>query len=209
MDFDVCIRSLDRRAIAYVLDHLRNANVLCSALYEIVSQESGAAFTIAPKTASTDKLHRFREGDLLPQDWSRNVTLQNAQGVLAPIPSLVAERAERILETLEAFPAGACVIDDANPRWGELNLADNPFAFGVGDEVYHCLAYADGKAAIKQTLELGDAHWHGVAAICARAPSIDSRRIVSAESLRASAATVVEITCAAYDGEGFIGWRRG
>jgi hypothetical protein len=50
--------------------------------------------------------------------------------------------------------------------------------------------------------------WHGVAAVCGRGPEIDGTQTASLDALAEVVETVSLITCVAYDGEGFVAWKR-
>lgn len=204
---NIRIFPLDVRGKEYVLAHLGDVNTFCSALLETVSREEGDVFTIAPATTPLEKLYKFEEGGLLPEHWSQAIVLPGGQGTLVPKASLRASHAQRVLESLSNLPGGVCIVDDFNPIWGEALHDLGPYAFGVGKEVYHLLTGSEDSEAVEQVLHDGDTIWHGLAAVCARAPIISVTRESTAEELQACAGTVVEITCTAYDGEGFVGWR--
>lgn len=200
---------LDARGEAYVREHLTNVNVLSSALLEVVMASRGRTWTLAPSATAIDHLHDFARGGLLVSnlDFSRAIPVATG-GTLMPVDSLHLERAERVLETMARFPGSVCVVDDFNPTWGDGVYQPEPTAFGVGGEVYHLATGTETPDEMADLLALGDTVWHGVSAVCAPAGRVTRADLSSATALRACASTVVEITCTAYDREGFVIWTR-
>jgi hypothetical protein len=181
--------ALDDRGLDYVREHLDGVNAFCSELLAVVEQVPGETFTFAPLNVMGERVYRFTEGGL-------------------PSGSLLELRAERILELLDTDADACCIVDDFNPRWGDPCLEDSPTAFGVGEEVYHLLTAESGLELIATVIGEADTIWHGVAAVCTPPPSDQTGAQSTLEALRTCAKSVLEITCTAYDGEGFVVWKR-
>ena len=181
---------LDDRGLDYVLEHLSGVNLFCSALAEVVTSAPGETWTSMSLDVRGERAYRFSEGGL---------------GLNASAASL---RAARIASLLDADADACCIIDDFNSRWGDHELEDSPTAFGVGEEVYHLLNGASDAADIAQMLQTTDCIWHGVAAVCVPRPLETADDQSALAALHECARTVVEISCTAYDGEGFVVWRR-
>jgi hypothetical protein len=100
----------------------------------------------------------------------------------------------------------AAIVDDQLyfsdiERWG---IGGRDFA--CGDEADHLLTADMTQEAVADVL--GHSGWLTVvAALCARAPNVADNRASSGEIV-ACAETVLEVTCTAYDNEGFVRWRR-
>jgi hypothetical protein len=181
---------LDDRGLDYVLEHLSGVNLFCSALAEMVATAPGETWTLMSLDVRGDRAYRFTEGGL---------------ELNADASSL---RAARIETLLDADADACCIIDDFNARWGDRELEDSPTAFGVGEEVYHLLGAASTAADIAEVLRNTDCVWHGVAAVCVPRPLETADDQSALAALHECARTVVEISCVAYDGEGFVVWRR-
>jgi hypothetical protein len=201
---------LDQRGFDYVLDHLRGVNTLCDALARVVEQHAGRVFTVAPIDTDLARAHAFKAGGLLAEnhDLSKAIALGPGQGSLMPVASLHDVRAAMIVASLEARPGAVCICDDFNPRWPDGASADCATAFGVDAETYHLLAADLGVDAIASTLGWSDTIWHGVAAVCRQDLSMPPDRTVTAQLMRQCASSVIELSCTAYDGEGFVVWKR-
>jgi hypothetical protein len=125
-----------------------------------------------------------------------------------PAEELAELRAERIIDLLDADGDACCIIDDVDAVWGDPALDDSPTAFGVGEEVYHLLTADDGFEAVLTVIEEAASVWHGVAAVSTPPPAEESSAPSALDAIVRCARSVIEISCAAYDGEGFVVWRR-
>jgi hypothetical protein len=180
---------LDDRGLDYLREHLEGVNTFCSELLAVVDRTPGETFTFAPADLRGERLYRFGEPGL-------------------PARALAELRAERILELLDADADACCIVDDFDARWGDAKLEDSPTAFGVGEEVYHLLTAESGAELIAEVIGQAGRAWHGVAAVCTPPPSDRPGEQSTLEALRTCARSVIEISCTAYDGEGFVAWRR-
>jgi len=171
----------------YIKEHLTGVNTLCTALLELVEAAPGEVFTLAPVEATRERMLKFSEGGLI-------------EG------ALVTEQA-RWLHGLLLSPEDVCVIDDFNPSFGDIR-DEIESAFGYEDEAYRLFTKGDGEDSIANALAQTNALWHGVACVSAYAPELDIDRVVSLEDLIETAHNAHAITCTAYDGEGFVAWRR-
>ena len=181
--------ALDDRGLDYVREHLEGVNAFCSELLAVVEQVAGETFTFAPLSVMGERVYRFTEPGL-------------------PAFELAELRAGRILGLLDSDADACCIVDDFDARWGDPALEDSATAFGVGEEVYHLLTAESGIDQIGAVIAEADAVWHGVAAVCTPPPSEQAGVQSTLEALRTCARSVIEISCTAYDGEGFVVWRR-
>ena len=179
---------LDDRAAIFVQAHLSGVNAFCSALLESVALEPGEYFTFAPRGTPRERLYLFDAG-----------------GLASDADMLRLDQASLLRGALEG---GFCIIDDFDLAWGEPGSDDAADAFGMEDEVYHLLTEDDDVQTFADVLTASSLSWHGVAAACSAAPGLDETRTTNLDSLTEAASTVTFITCAAYDGEGFVAWRR-
>jgi hypothetical protein len=181
--------ALDDRGLDFVREQLEGVNALCSALLAVVEQVPGETVTFAPLNILGERVYRFGEPGL-------------------PAAELAALRAEQILDLLDSDADACCLIDEVDATWGDPALDDSSTAFGVGEEVYHWLTAEDGLEVIEQTLADAGTVWHGVAAVCTPPPAGGDSAPDAYEALVRCARAAIEISCAAYDGEGFVVWRR-
>lgn len=205
---------LDERGRQYVLEHLENINTLCRELWRVVSNEPGEVITLAPAKTPRDRLYQFEWGDLVPGN-IENIDAARAaahgHSFMAAVVSLHREQTDWLWVELAKTAGGSCLIDDVNPTWSDVvtrpYFAQMPRSFGVGEEVYHVVQERHGIQALTEDLASGDALWHAVAAICGTTPVVADRTSTEDE-IKETAATVIALTCRAYDGEGFVAWRR-
>jgi hypothetical protein len=195
----------------YVRAHLLGANPFCSSLLEVVAQHPGSISTLAPADTAIDRLVRFREGGLLPEnlDVSQAIQLGDGQGSLMSVASLRDEQVALLRSIMHATPGSVCIVDDFNPRWEDIrDEAYYPAAFGASDQVFHLLTADSDVDMLVDAIQAGNTVWHGVAAVCATPPVLGEGRQSTETELQKSAHSVLALTCTAYDGEGFVLWRR-
>jgi hypothetical protein len=181
--------ALDDRGLDYVREQLEGVNVFCSELLAMIEQTAGETFTFAPLSVMGERVYRFTEPGL-------------------PAEELAELRTERIMDLLDEDGDACCIIDDVDAVWGDPELDDSPTAFGVGEEVYHLLTADDGFESVLTVVEASASVWHGVAAVCTPPPAEEASPASAMDALVRCARAVIEISCAAYDGEGFVVWRR-
>jgi hypothetical protein len=200
---------IDKRAADYVREHLTDINVLCSELVSVLETEPGEIFTLCPVGTPAETIYQFTSGGLLPEnlDFSR-ATHYRGKGTIMPKESLSFARATRIKTLLGSVPSAVCVVDDFDLCWPELRPEQKATAVSVGDAVYHVLTAEAQISTIDTTLRQARFIWHGVAATCNHSLQLAPGRTAEPEALRQCARAVIEFTCVAYDGEGFVGWRR-
>ena len=181
--------ALDDRGLDYVREQLQGVNTFCSELLEVIDQVPGETFTYAPLNVLGERAYRFTEPGL-------------------PAEELAELRAEQIMNLLDEDADACCIVDDVDGVWGDPELEDSPTAFGVGEEVYHLLTADDGYEAVLGVIEATASVWHGVAAVSTPPPSEEGAQASALDALIRCARSVIEISCLAYDGQGFVVWRR-
>lgn len=202
-------RDLGDAGLAYVREHLADANSFCAALLQAVIIEPGAVFTLAPLGIPEDRLRQFDQGGLLPENSEGAGAVSLPDGsTLVPVISLIEQQTKLLREAMAAAPGAICIVDDFNPRWSDQAPYLGQTAFGVGEEVYHLIAADHSEEAFITAISRGNNIWHGVAAVCRASLTLDRSHELSLSGLKRCAASALLITCTAYDGEGFVAWRR-
>lgn len=206
---DVERRDLGEVGRAYIREHLAGINEFCAALLETSIAEPGEVFTLAPVGVPDADLMQFDQGGLLVENWLRVGAVGLPDGSsLVPVASLIQQQATLLRETMVVSVGSVCVVDDFNRRWSERTSSLGPTAFGVGEEVYHLLTSDHAEEDFITVVSASNTIWHGVAAVCSESIALDSARESTAPGLKLCAASALLITCSAYDGEGFVAWRR-
>ncbi|MEZ5920802.1 MAG: hypothetical protein R3C60_05565 [Parvularculaceae bacterium] len=193
----------------YIREHLSGVNTFCTALLQTFIHEPGEIFTLAPVEISPARLIDFECGGLLSYGSVNSYSVMLPDGSrMSPIPSLKIEQAFILRrETLRSL-SGACILDDTNPEWGEKYFRPEPTAFGLRKEVYQLLTAEHSDENFLDAIRRTNTLWHNTAAVCATPPKLNKSRETTEEIIKECAATAALITCTAYDGEGFVAWRR-
>ena len=201
------IVDLGNEGFVYVRHHLTGVNTFCTALRQAVDEHTGEVFTIAPDGITEERLVAFRRGGLLPENISETVFLPDGARMV-PVLSMIDEQVSFLKQALALRVGAVCIMDDAIHRWSDKSVNRDAPAFCVGEEVYRLLASDQSDKVFEQAVKDANWIWHGVSAVCALSPMIDTSRRCSATELQRCALSVLLLTCTAYDGEGFVAWRR-
>jgi hypothetical protein len=198
---------LGERGLAHLRQFLIGVNTLCAALSEIL--ESGDVFTIAPAGTPLERLYAFASGGLLPENLDPPDVAQLPDcSTLAPIIALTNEHVALLHQTMQAAPGALLVVEDCVQNWRLDRERIEPSAFGVEEEVYHLLPSHASSDEIDAMLRIAHLPWHGVEAVCLTPLSLSAQRECTPQSLRRTALSAVLFTCSAYDGEGYLAWRK-
>jgi hypothetical protein len=206
---DLTIYDLGDAGLAYVREHLADTNLLCSALLEIVTNDLGDVFTVAPPGTTQLRLNQFTCGGLLPENLEGiGAVCILGHGTFVSVNSLIEDQTKLLRRTMLATPGATCIVDDFNPRWSDQPPPIGPGLFGIGEEVYHLITRDHSDEDLTAAVACGNTLWHGVAAVCGDAPSLSGSRESNPAEIHRCATSAVLLTCTAYDGEGFVAWRR-
>ncbi|HYD85121.1 MAG TPA: hypothetical protein VEA63_13745 [Opitutus sp.] len=167
-------------------------------------------FTIAPVGVGREQLYAFESGGFLPANPDPSRVTHLADGsTMAPIESLFEEEFTRLRDQLSRIPNLVCVVVDPLPRRGDPCLHGYAETiFYAGDDVYHVIRSATSEAAAERALSASPP-WSSLNVLSTIAPTLDDNRHTELSELRKCAGAVVEMSCGAYDGEGYVNWRRG
>jgi hypothetical protein len=198
---------LGARGLAHLRQYLFGVNSLCSALSEIL--ETGRIFTTAPPDTPLERLYEFESGGLLPENLNpTDVTRLEDGSTLAPIISLTDEHITLLHQTMQSAPGSILIVEDHVARWLEDRERVEPSAFGVDNEVYHLVSSDASPDEIDDVLRIAHLPWHGVEAVCTTPLTLSAQRECTPDALRRTALSAMLFTCSAYDGEGYLAWRK-
>lgn len=198
---------LGERGLAHLRQYLTGVNTLCSALSEIL--DVGKVFTIAPAGTSLERLYEFEAGGLLQENLDPpNVTRLKDGSTLAPTLALTDEQVTLLHQSMLAAPGAVLLVEDCVRRWSADQAYLEPSAFRVDDEVYHLVPPGASSDEIDNALRIAHLPWHGVEAVCTAPPELSVERECTPDALRRTALSAPLFTCSAYDGEGFLAWRK-
>jgi hypothetical protein len=110
---------------------------------------------------------------------------------------------------MQAAPGAVLVVEDWVARWSEDREQVELSAFGVDNEVYHLVSSGAPADEIDKVLRIAHLPWHGVEAVCTTPLTLSDQRECTPDALRRTALSATLFTCSAYDGEGYLAWRKG
>lgn len=175
----------------------------CKTLRSVVNLTNGDFFTFLPHGIETERAYRFdvgfRDADATPE---------RGGGNLLPVLSLKDYQATGIENFLNSTPHAICIVDDVSARMTDPGIQRKADVVALGDEVCYALTPARTQPDIRRALSFGDYLWHGLVALCAPLREITPASLTEAAILSECLSSTRELHATAYDGEGFIVWRR-
>lgn len=207
---------LDDRGVAHVRERLTDLcgysspslEAFCLALRSVIDNEKSRVWTVAPPETRPERLYRFAEGGLLPENLDMSRAVDVGGSTMMAVESLREEEVARVCATLQKSPDLVGVIVDPMPRRGDplgANYAQT--IFYVDDTLYHLIDGRTPYEAVDLAMSASP-FWSNLVVLSSSTPQIDAQRTTSEDELGRCAAAAVEIQCSAYDGEGFVVWRR-
>jgi hypothetical protein len=193
-------RVLDPRALTYLREMFDLDTVFCHALADSVDLATGEMFALLPAGVSDAQAHDFNAG-FMPM-------LALPTGNMLPIETIVDAQAAAVVQFLRATATACAVADDANQRWPYPRAKDLANVFNVGEEVYSLLTATDSPETVRAVLSITNWLWHGLVAMCVPSRLPSRAGLSNGDALAACLRSVRAVQAVAYDGEGYVEWRR-
>lgn len=200
-------------AVEHIRRQLGQGKSLSKSLLACIDFKTGGLRTLSPSPLSSEETKQFDWGHTPTRAKPERIRIGNAYHLGVPTPTSDEQLVAIIYESLQS-PESACLLEnylsEAHDPW--LQRARSRVITN-GSEVYHALFSVDrdkGKidAAIREWRSLPTS----VGALgvvneeaCAR---IRLRRAITLEHLAVFAASVQSVFIFAYDGEGYIVWKK-
>lgn len=191
---------LDERARAYIQEQLDLETVFCKKLAEVVDLSKGDCFTLLPEKVETDRACDFGSG-------FRPVN-RPPRGGLVPVVSLIDRQSIEVENFLKSSSRAITIIDDVAAEKSDPAIAGCKNCIFYGTEVCRVLMAPASRQGIREALASGNQIWHGLVALCCPEAELHPASLANPAILETCLASVREIHATAYDGEGFIIWRR-
>ena len=196
-------------SLLFFKESLEETNLLSIEALRTVNTQKGSFFTFLPKEANLENLHQFSEA-ILPETTKQTGPVGNLQGVYkySEILSLKKEIGECLIDLVEKH-CFFCIVDDFNSRYNEAHGDDLFKKFGKHheNEVYYLLAPENlSQKALLKCLYKSTTFWHSLC-ILTKA-TLDSSDVLNKEVSQEICDKAAYVIVGAYDGEGYIFWKR-
>lgn len=184
--------SLDSsKALIYLQENLEETNALSSAIFKYVNFEKGVFYTILQENITNKQLYGFRWG-----------------GVGGGIRNRVCDILFTELHDNSRF---TCIFDDVNGTYEPSY--DEPSFLKVGahykDEIYYIIERKEAsKDFLIECLRTSNACWHSLCVLSKKTYSRNKDLSITETDIIDFAKTSDLILIGAYDGEGYIFWKR-
>jgi hypothetical protein len=202
------------------LDFLRDNRItyghtLSQLLLEVLDLHQGKITTFLPIDVRPEQLYDFEAGGVLPfpekSTW-RYITEQSGKKtILTPIPRDDSFVLTLIREFLCSDKNNVCIIEEplAKPTDSSMSRRKTPYII-YGNEVYHFLSSRVGEAEIAEAIKWPHTTVSFLAILTTLVQNIAliNKQKISADELRVLARGTETLMIGAYDGEGYLIWRK-
>ena len=201
---------LGLEGLRFVEEQLRRGHALSRCLLSTLSHAAGQAITYLPQGTAIDEAKKFEYGGKLPTP-PREEWRATAGGTLVPTPT-TREHLVSLIATELAQPRSLCILENALAEREDLWLqkSEVDIAF-LGKEVYHLLTEATSPSEIDAAVRAAHTPYLCVGALSS-VPDADGlpgdRGELTIRWLEELAQQAQTIFVGAYDGEGYVLWRR-
>jgi hypothetical protein len=207
--------SLGLPAQHFIQERLADGNTFAQEIAKRIQLVQGRITTLLPSGVVPRSIEDFRTGGKLPipstREWKgtqpRDETL-----LMIPVPNTNSWLANKVRIYLSHAKDRACIIEDAlkHPTDAVLHSLSTRYAI-YKNEVYHVLLHDDARdERIMETLRAAQSipTFIGSLSIWQDGSKQLKGRALSLEQLQLLAANTEELFVGAYDGEGYLYWRR-
>ena len=202
---------LGREAELYSKECLGQGKTLSKHILQSQELERGVFLTYLPPEVSLEQANELRTGGKLRESCGSK-RYATETGVWVPKPTDYSHIVSTILAFLRSGEGRICIFEDAVLRPGDPDLDSlRSQLLTYDDEVYHVLWHKDALPdKIAQTIYAAD-DWLFVGAMTSFQPGVEFPRspgTLSLDEIRVCAQRVEGLVLGAYDGEGYLFWRR-
>ena len=205
--------SLGEQSLVYIRERLGAGHALSSAVLSGCDLELGSVVTYLPAGISSERAHEFTAGGKLPAPDRSTWTALPDGGVAVPIPSTMDRLPRVVHEYLQAGPNRIWLFEDFNASPSDPVMKELRCRFvSFGNEVYYPLDRSSDEESIREAARRAFSFVSFVG-VGAKLSPADSERLTRVTELeKADLDRVVPgldlLSVGAYDGEGFLLWRR-
>lgn len=203
--------ALGSEGLQFILSELRGGRTFSRCLLESLDLQSGDVITYLPQGASVVDAKDFESGGKLPQppqsQWKRG-----EGAIVIPTPTTRPHLVSLIDEYLSTSER-VCILENATASRGDEWLKQTQVNVSFfGDEVYHLLIGSCPRPTIDLAIRKGQSLFTFVGALTSLPggvlPLTIDRADLDLGALRSLAEQTERIFVGAYDGEGYVIWRR-
>lgn len=193
---------LDGRGKDYLVNRLAEDGVLGTLVSEHTSWDAGRVWTWLPYGVDPDRLYRFNEPELLPENTRLRV---KRVGTMVPVVSLQSNLVDLIVSTLQkSGPNALCLIEHPMLTPGEGPTYIQDMTVNLQNTVIFYLNKTASREQIELTLDSSINCWRMIGVICDPVTAVVRKSVASISDFAYILRHTVLIFCVGYDGESFI-----
>jgi hypothetical protein len=207
---------LGPEALDYLMkNRIIYGHTLSHLLLELLDLREGVITTFLPSDIRQEQLYDFEAGGVLPipheSTWRYITESSGKKSILTPIPRDDSFVLSLIREFLLSNQDHVCIIEEplAKPSDPCMSRRTTPY-MTFGNEVYHFLSGKVRDAEITEVVKWSYTIVSFLAILTTPTQTIKliDKREITAEELKSLATGTDKIIISAYDGEGYLVWRR-
>ena len=212
--------TLEPEAVDYIRDRLAEGKMLAKFLLDRTDLDKGRVTTYLPSDADLSKINNFSSGEVLPtpppETHHHYTTANGTRTLMVPVHNTSTQLAAMIQAFLKQEDARICLFESAvaNPTDGFLSTpnAKDLRVLSFQENVYYLLKQQDDREKIQKTLRYAKSfRVLGVLVHLSKDKFLNEdsvRKELTLDELKVLAEETEEIIIGAYDGEGYLIWRR-
>lgn len=192
----------------YFVDHLDCGKSLSKAIIEKVDLQNGLFYTFLPDNAHLEKLYKFKEGWIIPQNKEKEILVGKERNyIMQGVTNTTEEFCQYTFKYLNSFKEDLVIIEDAQMESTDANIEiENVKLSFHENEIYYILESDNTLKSITKTIKTTKHVWHFLAVFVKGVQNfpknLDKRDF---EEVCKNAKLIV---VSAYDGESFIFWEK-
>lgn len=197
-------------ALKYFVDHLDDVNCLSRSVLKIVDLKKGKFFTLLPENANISGLYHFDNAILQQNPLTKYDDTSSAAYQI--IPSIREELSSQLMKDFVCCDKYACLFDDIKRYASDDNSDWELYSrFGVyceNDVYYLLISPYITKDTIVKCMHASNAFWHSLCVVGDRSFLKLTTHQTFINDLENFCDSAKLIFIGAYDGEGYIFWKR-
>lgn len=211
--------SLGSEALAYLRRQLSQGNTLAHCLLQRKDLAQGKMTTYLPRYVDAETArYQFKEGILRepsPRHHRRILSLDGSVSTLVPKGSMETYLIRTLKQTLSNREESCCLFENVEVRAGDPWLSSTdallPVAWKYGSEVYFMFTKKTATIhVIRHAIRVANACWYflGIVAAQPKRRLPNGTHELTKARLKELAQQTERIIVGAYDGEGYLIWKR-
>ena len=193
----------------FLIKNLDNLNALSKEILKIIDFEKGIFFTLLSSDANLDRLYKFEEGGILPQNPEKKIKVMGKNYIGCQIPSIDEELAQLLINKIQKKSIMSIMFDDVIRSKFDKNDLYKSCGVFFDNEIYYLLNNRNITLEnLKICLIQSNAFWHSLCVLTKSDCKEIKNQTLSLNQIIEICKNAQFIILGAYDGEGYVFWEK-